>query len=186
MCSNHLFLHQMFSKNYFWVKPLAEASCYCHLTSGSSDFFFAGQYLPELIFSKCYLIAPNALLFYLVIFNEKPFQHHTCFQKPHAPFHTTYHTLTKCVNLKRHLHTCTHAYMSMIVIRVEYWLLDCLNWIDCEEEQGYYCNCCECASCYQGKWHTYPSPILLCISIFTSCSMHDRCFTQLFYQMLRP
>jgi hypothetical protein len=151
----------MFSRNYFWVKPLAVASCYCHLTSGNSALFLQVSTYPNSFSQSAILCTKCTFVFTLLLFIEKPFQHHTCFQKPHATFHTTYHTLSKCVNLKRHLHTCTHAYMSMIVIRVEYWLLDCLVWIDCEEEQGYYCNCCECASCYQGKWHTCPSPILL-------------------------
>jgi hypothetical protein len=59
---------------------------------------------------------------------------------------------------------CIHAHMHTCLwlsLEIDFWLLDCLVWLDCEEEQGYYYNCCECASCYQGKWHTCPLPILL-------------------------
>jgi hypothetical protein len=58
--------------------------------------------------------------------------------------------------------------------------------------------CYSCAKSYVPSWEKgsilffrkasdthIPYPFYLCISIFTSCSMHDRCFTQLFYQLLR-
>jgi hypothetical protein len=137
-------------------------------------------------FQKCYLISSNALLYLPCYLFIKIFSNITLVFKS-LLFHL-YNLFTHSLSvwnwnvicIRAHMHTCL-----WLSLEIEYWLLDCLDWIDCEEEQGYYCNCCECASCYQGKWHTCSLPILLCISIFTSCSMHDRCFTQLFYQMLR-
>jgi hypothetical protein len=38
--------------------------------------------------------------------------------------------------------------------------------LDCEEEQNNLCDYCECAGCYQGKWHTYSLPILLYALVF--------------------
>jgi hypothetical protein len=124
-------------------------------------------------FTKYHPIAPNALFLpcYLLFENLS----NTTLVFKSLVLHCIQH-VTHSLSVWNWNVICIHAYMSMIVIRIEYWLLDCLDWIDCEEEQGYYCDCCECASCYQGKWHTYSLPNLLCISIFTSCSMHDRCF----------
>jgi hypothetical protein len=186
MCSNHLFLHQMFSKNYFWAKPLAVASCYCHLTSGSSELFLQDSTYPN-SFSKVLSYCTKCTLFLPCYYLLKNLSNTTLVFKS-LMLHFIQH-ITPSLSVWYQNINCIHAYMHTCLwlsLEIEYWLLDCLDWLDCEEEQGDYCDCCECASCYQGKWHTCPSPIFfLCISIFTTCSMHDRCFAQLFYQLLR-
>jgi hypothetical protein len=124
----------------------------------------------------------NFCLMHWLLFNETFPTPHTGFQKYHTSSYTTFshiHLVCKIKMTFAYMHTCL-----CLPLEIDYWLLECLVWIDCEEEQDNLCDCCECASCYQGKWHTYPLPIfttaLVCFS-----SMHDRWNDQLFYQMLR-
>jgi hypothetical protein len=149
----------MFSKNYFWVKPLAVASSYCHLTSGSSDLFLQDSTNPNSFSQSASLLHQMHFCFYLVIYLLKTFPTPHLFSKASCSIlYNISHTHQVC-EIKMsfaYMHTCL-----WLSLEIEYWLLDCLDWLDCEEEQGYYCNCCECASCYQGKWHTCPLPILL-------------------------
>jgi hypothetical protein len=83
------------------------------------------------------------------------------------------------VKLKSHLHACIHLYDCHMWIYV--FMFVSLSCLDCEEELNYPCECCECASCCQGKWHTsFSTYFYYCISNFSS--MHDRwninCFTK--------
>jgi len=68
-----------------------------------------------------------------------------------------------------------HAYMSMFAIS-SFVCLFCVSvsCLDCEVEPSYFCDCCECAGCDQGKWHTYSHYFTICISVFYS--VHDSCF----------
>jgi hypothetical protein len=156
MCSKHLFLYHLFSKIYFWVKPLAVASSYCHLTSGSSDLFLQDSTNPNsfyqsatllhqipLLFLPCYLFNKN-LSNTTLVFKSLVFQ----YIQQITPSPSVWNENVICIHA--HMHTCL-----WLSLEIEYWLLDCLDWIDCEEEPGYFYNCCGCASCYQGKWHTW-------------------------------
>ena len=71
-------------------------------------------------------------------------------------------------------HACIHVYGCA------FWMLClfgfCLPCLDCEEDQGLACDCCDCSGCFeQGKWHSSSHPVLINALVFSS-SMHDRLF----------
>src|SRR3954452_18801055 len=76
------------------------------------------------------------------------------------------------------LHPHLHAYLPYCTTIFILCIIDCLLFailfcLDCEEDQGGFCDCADCAGCSdQGKWHSSKPYITFCIRVFSKISMH--------------